>query len=430
MRSYSALKPSSSPGPSKHRRGLLGAAALTVLSGAGCGALDFWPDEGWRNRCVAALPKSLANHPIVSAAWEGIDPANVWDTHTHLVGTGDSGGGVYVNPAMKRPLNPLLYARYLFYLNAGCVHDAPGKVDETYVARLLNLVEGMRAGFKTMLFAFDANVDGNGTPQLAETMFHVPNEYAAAVAARHPKHFEWVASIHPYRTDAIERLTKAVQAGARAVKWLPNAMLIDPAAPRCDAFYDALVRYDLPLITHAGFEAAVHSPEGQSMGNPLRLRRPLERGVRVVVAHCASLGDDVDLDAGPNGPRVASFTLFRRLMDEERYRGRLFGDISAMMLRNRAGAPLAYVLERSDWHPRLLNGSDYPLPGILPLISVEALVQAGFLPAETGAVLRELREHNPLLFDFVLKRNLQSKGRRFDPGVFATRAFFAPKAAA
>ena len=363
------------------------------------------------------------------AAWEGIDPAGVWDSHTHLVGVGDSGSGVYVNPAMTRPANPLLYARFLFYLNAGCVHDAPGKVDETYVARLLNLIAGMRAGFKTMLFAFDATVDAHGAPRLEQTMFHVPNEYAAAVARRHPMQFEWVASIHPYRADAVDRLAAAAQAGALAVKWLPNAMLIDPAAPRCDPFYDALVRFNLPLITHAGYEAAVHSPEGQSLGNPLRLRRPLDRGVRVVVAHCASLGEDVDLDRGPNGPRGSSFSLFARLMGEERYQGRLFGDISAMILRNRVGEPLAQVLERTEWHARLLNGSDYPLPAILPVISVEALIRDGFLAAELGPLLRDLREHNPLLFDFVLKRNLSSKGRRFDPRVFATRSFFAPRIA-
>ncbi|MFN0304370.1 MAG: amidohydrolase family protein [Burkholderiales bacterium] len=409
------------------RRKLLGAASLAALASPGCGALSFWPDEGVRNRCHATLPAHLATHPAVLAAWEGIDPADLWDAHTHLVGTGDSGSGVYVNPSMTRPANPLLYARFLFYLNAGCVHDAPGKVDETYVARLLNLVEGMRPGFKAMLFAFDATVDADGEPQLAQTIFHVPNEYAATVARRHPTHFEWVASIHPYRADAVDRLTKAVQSGARAVKWLPNAMLIDPGAPRCDPFYDALVRFDLPLITHAGFEAAVHSPDGQSLGNPLRLRRALDLGVRVIVAHCASLGEDVDLDAGPNGPRLSSFSLFSRLMAEERYHGRLFGDISAMILRNRVGEALAHVLERSEWHPRLVNGSDYPLPGILPIVSVDGLVRAGFLAAALGPVLRELREYNPLLFDFVLKRHLRSKGHRFDARVFATRSMFAPR---
>ena len=56
-----------------------------------------------------------------------------------------------------------------------------------------------------------------------------------------PRDFEWVASIHPYRTDALEALEQAKRDGARAVKWLPSAMGIDPASPRCDRFYRASV---------------------------------------------------------------------------------------------------------------------------------------------------------------------------------------------
>jgi len=65
-------------------------------------------------------------------------------------------------------------------------------------------------------------------------------------------------------------------------------MGIDPASSRCDRFYEALVRTDTPLLTHAGEEAAVDSPAAQELGNPLRLRRALEHGVRVIVAHCAT----------------------------------------------------------------------------------------------------------------------------------------------
>jgi mannonate dehydratase len=411
--------------PDRRRRHVINAVSLATLGGLAFGLYRIWPEQGLRNACHAALPRALSEHALVRAAWEGLDPADVWDAHVHLVGVGDSDSGVYVNPSMTRPANPLLYARFLFYLNAGCVHDAPGRVDETYVARLLNLVEGMRPGCKAMLFAFDGVVDEHGAEQREHTMFMVPNEYAARVAHAHPAHFEWVASIHPYRADALDRLAVAAARGARAVKWLPNAMMIDPAAPRCRPFFDALARYRLPLITHAGYEAAVHSPEGQALGNPLKLRHALDRSVRVIVAHCASLGSDADLDVGPNGPTVASFELFARLMGEERYVGRLYGEVSAMILRNRVGSPLAQVLERTDWHERLVNGSDYPLPGILPIVSVDGLVRDGFLAAELAGVLREIREHNPLLFDFALKRSLRWRGRAFAPCVFATRALFA-----
>jgi len=230
-----------------------------------------------------------------------------------------------------------------------------------------------------------------------------------------------VASIHPYRADCVDALATAKAQGARAVKWLPQAMGIDPASPKCDRFYAALAKHALPLISHAGLERAVFGHDEQD-GNPLRLRRALDAGVRVVVAHCASIGEDQDLDHG--GKLVDSFALFARMMDEARYAKLLCADISAMTQRNRAGPVLARVIEEERWHPRLLNGSDYPLPGVMPIFSTDYLVSLGLLDEGAAPVLREIREHNPLLFDFVLKRTLRSRGKRFSAGVFQTRGFF------
>src|SRR3989304_3285770 len=84
-----------------------------------------------------------------------------------------------------------------------------------------------------------------------------------------------------------------------------------------------------------------------------------DRGGGVVGAHCASMGEDRDLDRGAHGPYVASFGLFARLMDDPRFEGRLFGDLSAITQINRAVPALASVVARSDWQARLLNGSDY-----------------------------------------------------------------------
>jgi hypothetical protein len=47
------------------------------------------------------------------------------------------------------------YARRLFFLNAGCVHDARGSVDQAYVERMHNLLDGMRPGVKPLLLAFE-----------------------------------------------------------------------------------------------------------------------------------------------------------------------------------------------------------------------------------------------------------------------------------
>ena len=395
---------------------------MGVAAAAGAAAWRYWPEQGFWNPCHADLPRRLAGHELVQRAWEGIDPAQVWDSHAHLIGTGDSGSGVLVHPGTESLLNPGQYARRLFFLNAGCVHDAAaGSVDRAYVERMQNLVGGLRPGCKLLLFAFERAHDERGEPDPEHTMFHVPDAYARDVAKRNPDQFEWAASIHPYREDALAALEQAKREGARAVKWLPSAMGIDPASPKCDRFYEALSRHGLPLIAHAGEERAVLGREAHDFGNPLRLRRALEAGVRVVIAHCASIGEDRDLDRGPSGPYVDSFSLFVRVF--EKYAS-CYGDISAMTQVNRAGAALARVVENERWHARLLNGSDYPLPGVMPIFSVDYLVSLGMIAAPAAEVLREIRLHNPLLFDFVLKRNLRSNGRALAARVFETRGFF------
>jgi uncharacterized protein len=81
-------------------------------------------------------------------------------------------------------------------------------------------------------------------------------------------------------------------------------------------------------------------------------------------------------------------------------------------------------LRRSDWHSRLLHGSDYPLPGVMPLYSPNKIVEADMLDAAYVPTLRVLREHNPLLFDFVLKRALKLGTNTFSANVFQTRRWF------
>jgi uncharacterized protein len=401
---------------------------VSVAALAGVAAWRYWPEQGLWNPCHARLPRHLADHDVVRAAWEGLDAAKVWDSHAHLIGTGDAGSGITVNPQTDSLLNPAQYARRLFILNAGCVHDAAGSVDDAYVDRLRNLIDGLRAGnengAKVLLFAFERAHHEDGTADLEHTMFHVPDAYARDVAKKFAQDFEWAASIHPYRPDALDALARAERDGARAVKWLPSAMGIDPASARCSAFYEFLSKNQIPLITHAGLERAVLGREAHDYGNPLRLRRALDAGVRVVLAHCASMGEDRDLDKGANGPYVESFGLFERLMEQKRFEDRLFGDIAAMTQVNRAGPALARVIESEAWHPRLLNGSDYPLPGVMPVFSVDYLVSLDMLQASAAPVLREIRAHNPLLFDFVLKRHLRSKRKAFSASVFETRVFF------
>ncbi len=374
------------------------------------------------NACGAALPQHLATHPLVISAWKGIAAERFWDCHAHIAGTGDSGSGIYTSPNMSEAWHPVEFAQHEFYLNAACAKQ--GDIDRSYVTRVLHLLDELRPGCKLLLLAFDQAHDATGKPLPEHTAFHVPDSYALALVRAHPQQFEWACSIHPYRPDAVDALEEAVRNNARAVKWLPSAMGIDPASQKCDPFYAALARLDIPLICHGGEERAVNGAGLPGDNNPLLLRRALEKGVRVVVAHCASVGDNVDLDRGAHGPRVASFELFARLMDNDAYRQHLFGDISAIVLRNRSPATLRALLEHRDWHARLLNGSDYPLPGVLPLTSPRLWAKSGLLDNAAVPVLNEIQNYNPLLFDFVLKRQLRAGSVSFPADVFHTRDFF------
>ena len=129
------------------------------------------------------MPRRLADHELVKAAWEGIDPSRVWDSHAHLVGTGDSASGIRINPRMESLLNPAEYARRVFFLNAGCAPQAPG-VDQAYIERLENLMAGLAPGAKILLFAFERTFDSQGEVRWDHTGFYVPDAYVRDTAAR------------------------------------------------------------------------------------------------------------------------------------------------------------------------------------------------------------------------------------------------------
>lgn len=373
-------------------------------------------------------PLSDAAKALIAKAWQGLDPPRVLDAHVHVVGTGAGGTGCRLGERMQSPLNPGDYLKFTIYLDAAGVSEL-AHADQQYLERLDGLSRSEVPHGRLLLLAFDQAHDENGQPVPDATEFYTPNEYVAGLAKAAPDRFAFGASVHPYRNDAVEALERAVELGAVAVKWLPNAMGIDPSSPKCDAFYDALVRLKLPLLSHAGEEKAVHAEEAQRLGNPLLLRRPLSRGVTVVVAHCASLGRNPDLDAPEPRPWLDNFELFQRLMREPEWNGKLFGELSALTQVNRLGKPIETVLADAALQARCINGSDYPLPAINALIRTSAIVDAGLITADERELLNEIDRHDPLLFDFVLKRTLRLDGQRLDDGIFMVRPEVFPRLA-
>ncbi|MFV2058229.1 MAG: amidohydrolase family protein, partial [Thiohalomonadales bacterium] len=394
--------------------------------GLGLSGCQYIPYQGFSNPCYkSGLPKALRDHELVQSTWEGLDTSQVWDCHAHLVGLGDSESKTWINPKMQSMIHQILYTMFKFYINGACALPVGSEtMDLAYVKRLQQLQAEMPTGFRFMLLAFDYYHDENGNVIKDYSTFYTPNHYASGLANLFPQQFEWIASIHPYREDSVEALHSAVKHNARAVKWLPAAMGIDPSSELCDPFYEALVKYNLPLLTHVGAEYAVIVPEGTNNDSPLLFRRALDHGVRVIFAHCATLGESVDLDKGKSAALVPNLELFARLLAEKKYESRLFGDISAITQVNRSREMIETIVTRKDWHHRLLYGSDYPLPGVIPIVSPENFVRWGYLPKQEAETLSEVRKYNPILFDIMLKRRIKINGQQLAPEIFETRQFF------
>jgi len=343
------------------------------------------------------------------------------DHHVHVIGLGNSGSGIEVNADMQSLSHPFKYTRFNSFLDAAGIDDL-ARADQQYIDILLSQIEQIEVPLKVVGLALDRHYLENGEPLAAETEIYVPNQYLVNLSETHPEQIIPAISLHPYRKDAVSELEKWSKKGVRVVKWVPNAMGIDPSSSLCDPFYQAMNRLDMVLLSHAGEEQAIDSQGRQHLGNPLLLRRALNSGVKVIVAHCAVSGKSIDLD-DPEGKRVKNFDLFMRLFDDPQYEGLLYADISAMTLLNQVGDPLKTMLERQDLHARLLYGSDYPLPAVDILNNNTALKLWGIIAEEDLPLLQEIQSYNPLLYNLVLLRSIRhpETGARFSTDLFLNR---------
>lgn len=274
-----------------------------------------------------------------------------------------------VDPVTK----PINYVKLRAFMSACGISRLDGGAKDDHVAmRLIRLLRSASrlsgVPFRAAILAFDRTYTRDGEVDERATTLHVPNDYVLRLARRYGDVVVPTCSVHPYRRDAVEELRRCARNGATIVKWLPNSMHFDPLEVPPE-YYAALRELDLTLLSHTGEEHSVAPPEPhQEWGNPLRLRAALDAGVRVIAAHCATEGHATDLDAPPNArgrrPSATAFSLWRRLMDETRYEGLLFADISAICAFRRVGFLPALLRDCEPVHHRLVYGSDYPVPCI------------------------------------------------------------------
>eukprot|EP01101_Sappina_pedata_P009914 TRINITY_DN6121_c0_g1_i1.p1 TRINITY_DN6121_c0_g1~~TRINITY_DN6121_c0_g1_i1.p1 ORF type:complete len:416 (-),score=119.87 TRINITY_DN6121_c0_g1_i1:128-1354(-) len=348
------------------------------------------------------------------------------DTHSHLGGLGVGGTGCCLNEGMTNTWNPYKIIKFHAFMQGAGVQNLDN-CDREYAERLVKLIRCAREHGpwgKHFLLAMDAWYEEDGIKSVEKTGLYVPNEYVMKIVEEFPDCFEPCISVHPYRADAIDELDRYAKKGVRMVKWLPNSMGIDPANEKCIAFYKKIRESNMVLLVHVGHENSIDMGGViQEYGNPLRLRCPLDQGVKVIAAHCASEGSNIDLDSEDKHSE-SNFRLFLRLMDEEKYKSLLYADISSMTAFKRVGEPLTTILARKDLHGRLVNGSDYVVPAIRMVVSTRLLAYQKYITYEEQTILNEIYEYNPLLFDYICKRRLRvpagndNEGTLFSASVF------------
>jgi uncharacterized protein len=361
---------------------------------------------------------SADSKKLLDQVFSGINLKCLSDFHVHAVGVGAKGTGAYVNPHMLSILHPWKYLQYLVYTSASGI-DSFENADQEYFDRLLELTQVDPRYGKIHLLAFDYHYNKDGTKNLERSTFHIPNKYVVGLADKYPHLVTPVISVHPDKPTAVTEIEKWGKKGVKFIKWLPNAQRINPADKKHFDFYQMVKKYDMSILTHTGHEKAVDGEEFQALANPMNFKYPLDLGVKIIMAHLASLGDCADLD-DPKKEMKSCFDLFLRMFEDPKYKNNLFGELSGTTIHTRVGDPLLKLLEKPELHERLVNGSDYPLPAINILYRTKQLLKLGYITKKERELANEIYGFNPLLFDFVLKRVMKhpKTGQKFLPSAF------------
>lgn len=272
-----------------------------------------------------------------------VDQSPPIDMHVHLVGNGRQGSGCWlrVRGWWHKPLANFM----LGHIGLRHTELQAEDFDRIYVEHLLQQVRESSLS-KLVLLAQDWVYDENGKKLEGAGSFYVPNDYLLKLTNEHEE-FLPAVSIHPARPDALDELERCLAGGAAMLKLLPNCHNVNCNDKRYTKFWERMAQAGLPLLAHTGGEHTV-PVVNEAYSDPRTMTLPLECGVKVVAAHCATksgLGDS------------EYFHIFCEML--EKY-PTLYGDSSALATLNRC-AHLTKCL-RPGLSERILHGSDFPVP--------------------------------------------------------------------
>ncbi len=333
------------------------------------------------------------------------------DMHCHVIGNGKDIMNVENDVYLYAEDNQHWFTRILANLVEGELVRMEADLNrdgaistEEYFALLYRMLGESEETDGVVLLALDALFSPkNGELDAERTDLWVSNRFLAgkvkelngrlAASGSSGKKFFFGASVSPNRRDWREELDFADNAGAALVKWIPSAQHINVADDGHKEFYRTLAEKGLPLLCHVGPEYSF--PEGireKSFDSFRYLEKPLECGVTVIAAHCASPVFPV-LDRNV----VKDFAgLMRDANTGERVN--LWADTSALSLSTRITfIPEILDMLSPEW---LVHGTDFPIPidgwPHLPLITGDVTPEEYIALCKTS---------NPLDLDVRIKRS-------------------------
>jgi hypothetical protein len=233
------------------------------------------------------------------------------DIHCHVIGNGININNVDNDVYLYADDNQLLFTRMLANLIEEDLEKMEADLNRDgiistyeYFELIYRLLSSSEKTDGIVLLALDA-VYNPETGKLDEqkTDLWVSNRFLSckvielnnrlqseADPEKRKKRFFFGASVNPNRKDWESELEYVLnQTEAVLIKLIPSAQHIKLSDKKHKDFYNSLSAANMPLLCHVGPEYSF--PEGirnKHLDNYKNLEKPLEYGVTVIAAHCAS----------------------------------------------------------------------------------------------------------------------------------------------
>ena len=364
----------------------------------------------------------VLSHEAQKLIYDGLKGMKrIYDVHLHNSGYDE---GNYLNPcASVRGLAGWMdYFTFMVLRYASGTKDPIGSTQEA--RKRIHLYVAHFPKLTAIILPIQKAILPNGQIEWSKTGNFLKN-YSAWLTAESFRGNESAivpaVSIHPFDVKWKEKLCKAYAKGIRLVKWMPPQS-IPPDSEQLNDYYLLMSQLGMKLIAHTGPEHTIPTNESnkewQDWGNPLRFRKALQCGVDVIFAHCGHRDLIPDLDH-PDQPLIIGQELFLRIAREAyqknltgEWSGKVYGDLAAVTTHYGVEFIKGLLLNVNEEGIRYIYGSDYPYTNLIQpgKDAYDLCAKAGLLAKQKVKPLKEIREWNPLLANYIFTKNLAMTG--------------------